>query len=301
MAVSVSRMFEMLYLLLERDRIPAAELAQRLEVSVRTIYRDVQALSEAGVPIYAERGRSGGLCILPSFKLSKAMLSEEDRSGVLASLRAMEQTGAGERDTLRRLSAFLGGDAPDWIRIDLSDWSGQQNALIPTLKTAILERRRLQFDYYAESGATSSRVVCPLRLCFKGHAWYLQAYCLTRCACRTFRLTRIRRAQIVSGSFPEEADTCMPPPIDASGAPSPVCIRLHIDACMAYRLYDDFSDGELLWQEDGSCIVQAAYPPGAWVASMILSYGAHAEVLSPPQLREEIAQIAEKIAARNQS
>ncbi len=104
--MSSSRLFEMLYLLLERERMSAPELARRLEVSVRTVYRDAQALCEAGVPIYAERGRDGGLSILPSFKLSRALLSEEDRRELLASLRVMEQTGAGEVESLRRLTAF---------------------------------------------------------------------------------------------------------------------------------------------------------------------------------------------------
>ena len=86
--MQASRMFEMLYMLLERDKLTAAELAERLEVSVRTVYRDVQALSEAGMPVYADRGKGGGISILPSFKLSKSLLSEAERRSILASLQA---------------------------------------------------------------------------------------------------------------------------------------------------------------------------------------------------------------------
>ena len=145
--MQVSRMFEMLYLLLENGRMSAPELARRLEVSVRTVYRDAQALSEAGMPVYAERGRDGGLCILPGHRLSASVLSESDRQGILAALRTMEQSGAGGADTLRRMSAFLGTSAPDWVQIDLSDWSGRQNALLTTLKDAILSQSVLAFDY----------------------------------------------------------------------------------------------------------------------------------------------------------
>ena len=148
--MSVSRLFEMLYILLERDRVTATELAQRLEVSVRTVYRDAQALCEAGIPLCAERGRDGGLSILPGCRLNRALLTEQERSGVLAALRAMQQTGADDGQTLRRLSAFLGGDVPDWVRIDLSDWSGKQGTLIATIRSAILERRHLAFDYCGE-------------------------------------------------------------------------------------------------------------------------------------------------------
>ena len=107
--MSASRMFEMVYILLERDRITAAELAKRLEVSVRTVYRDAQALSEAGVPIYAERGREGGLCILPSFKLSRALLSEENRRVILSSLIAMGQSGTGSGAVSKWLKQAMRG------------------------------------------------------------------------------------------------------------------------------------------------------------------------------------------------
>ena len=294
--MSVSRMFEMVYILLERDRVAASELAQRLEVSVRTVYRDAQALSEAGIPIYAERGRDGGLSILPSFKLSRTALNEEDRQSILSSLTAMEQAGAGSRQTLRRLSAFLGAQPPDWIRIDLSDWSGQQDELLTTLKTAILERKRLQFDYYAESGEMTARIVCPLRLLFKGHAWYLQAYCLKRNASRTFRLSRIKRTQIAPGGFPEDAVLPDDAESESAGYPPCVAVCLRVDACMAYRIYDDFDEDQIARNESGDFLIRAAYPPGAWVTSTILSYGEHAEVLSPPELREEIAQKVKKLS-----
>lgn len=302
--MSVSRLFEMLYILLERDRVTAGELAQRLEVSVRTVYRDAQALCEAGIPLYAERGREGGLCLLPGCKLSKAYLTEEERRSVLSSLRALEQTGADDGQALRRLSAFWGSDTPDWVQIDLSDWSGHQGPLLATLKDAILKRQRLSFAYYGESGQPAQREVCPLRLCFKGRAWYLQAFCLTRSAMRLFKLSRIRQAQIVPGGFPAEAFEAVEHAQPLSGeeaAPITLSVTLHLDACMAYRVYDDFSDQELTHLEDGSFLVQAVYPAGAWIASMILSYGGHAEVLAPQALRSEIAQTLKKMCARYQS
>ena len=302
--MSVSRLFEMLYILLERDRVTATELAQRLEVSVRTVYRDAQALCEAGIPLYAKRGREGGLCLLPTCKLSKAYLTGEERRSVLSSLRALEQTGADDGQALRRLSAFWGGDTPDWVQIDLSDWSGHQGPLLATLKEAILKRQRLSFAYYGESGQPAQREVCPLRLCFKGRAWYLSAFCLTRSAMRLFKLSRIRQAQIVPGGFPAEAfeaDGQSDPLPGEEAAPAALPVVLRLDACMAYRAYDDFSDQELTRLEDGSFLVRASYPPGAWIASMILSYGGHAEVLEPPALRSEIAETLKKMCARYQS
>lgn len=288
--MSVSRMFEMLYILLERDRVTAVELAERLEVSVRTVYRDAQALCEAGIPLYAERGRDGGLSVLPGCKLRSALLTEQDRSALLSALRAMQQTGADDGQTLRRLSAFLGSDAPDWVRIDLADWSGTQDLLIATLKEAILGRRRLAFDYYGEAGRLTAREVCPITLWFKGRSWYLHAYCLTRGAMRTFKLSRIRRVCIAEGDFPPEAHAAagagIPEEIPSAVPKIPLVLR--VDGCMAFRVLDDFRDEEVTRLEDGSFLIRTAFPPGGWVISFILGYGDHAEVLAPEQTRKAV-------------
>lgn len=300
--MSSSRLFEMLYLLLERERIPAPELAERLEVSVRTVYRDAQTLCEAGVPIYAERGRDGGLSILPSFKLNRSLLSEQDRRNLLASLRVMEQTGASEGETLRRLTAFLGGESPDWVQIDLSDWSGTQDELIATLRASILKEQLLEFDYFGEVGNHTARRVCPFKLWFKGSSWYLRAYCLTRRGVRTFKLSRMRRARIVPGNFPEEARAARmtDKPADQRLDPPMISLVLRADACLAFRIFDDFGEEAITPLDSGGYLVRAAFPPGEWVVSLVLGYGEHAEVLEPAALREEIRARIKKMRERYQ-
>lgn len=298
--MQASRMFEMLYLLLERERMTASELAERLEVSVRTVYRDAQALSEAGVPVYAERGKGGGIAILPSFKLSKSMLSEEERRSILASLQAAAQTGAADEAVLRKLRAFFGSPDCDWVRIDFSDWSGTQEHDVALLREAILGNHVLAFDYYGESGEKTGRTVCPLRLWFKGQAWYLRAYCLSRRAMRTFKLSRLKRPRIVPGEFPPEALSARTQDEPTNEWPEPelVHLRMLADACMAYRVFDDFPEDAVVKRGDGGFLIDTRFPPGAWIASIVLSYGAHAQVLEPPALREEIRRTAENLLAR---
>lgn len=300
--MQASRMFRMLYILLSRERVTAAELARELEVSVRTVYRDVQALCEAGVPLYAERGREGGLRILPSFKLNKSLLSEEERTSILAALTATAQSGAGEEAVLRKLSAFFGSPAPDWVQIDFANWSGRQDETIATLKTAILERRQLAFDYYAENGGKSERRACPVQLWFKGQSWYLRAYCLERRSMRTFKLSRLKRPRLLGGGFPEEAlatrETVAP--FQASEPPlQPVILR--VDGCMAYRLWDDFDEEAILRLNGGDFLVRTAFPPGEWIFSLVLSYGEHAQVVAPQALRDEIESRLKKMLARYQT
>lgn len=299
--MSTSRLFQMLYILLENDRISAAELAQRLEVSVRTVYRDAQALCEAGVPLYAERGRTGGLSILPTFKLNKSFLSEQERANVLAALSAAVQTGAQDEQTLHKLSTFFGAERPDWVRIDFSDWSGQRDALLGILREAILKKRRLSFEYYGESNIKTLRTVCPVLLWFKSSSWYLVAYCLDRRAARTFKLTRMKHAAIIPGDFPPEAFLCEPPAGHPEESTPLVSLSLQFDACAAYRVFDEFEPDEITQLDDGSLRVCTAFPPGAWISSMILSYGPHVRVLAPDALREEILNLLKNTLALYQS
>ena len=276
--MQISRLFRLLYLLLERERIPASELAQTLEVSVRTIYRDVQTLGEAGIPVYAERGRNGGIAILPTFRLNKSMLSAGEKQDMLSALQALASTGASDRETLGKLSAFFGGQQADWVRIDFADWSGTRSGMLPILKTAILNRQPLAFDYYNSCGDCAPREVCPIRLWFKSSAWYLLAYCMQRRALRTFKLTRIKRLRSIPGEFPDEALACV---ADET----------------AFRVYDDFEEDQLSQAENGDFIAHAAFMPGEWLISFILGYGAHAKVLEPKALADAVCRELEKMSA----
>ena len=300
--MQISRLFRLLYILLERERVPAPELAQTLEVSVRTIYRDVQTLSEAGIPVYAERGRDGGVAILPTFRLNKSMVSAAEKQDMLAALQALASTGASDRETLGKLSAFFGGRQADWVRIDFADWSGARDGLISVLKAAILNRQMLAFDYYNSSGVCAPREVCPVRLWFKSSAWYLLAYCMQKRAMRTFKLTRIKRLRVTDGAFPAEAAACAEiEPMQPESSVPPVRFTLRIDADMAFRVYDDFEEEQIAQTADGGFLVRAAFMPGEWLTAFILSYGAHAEVVEPKALADAVRRELKKMSARYQT
>jgi len=295
--MQISRLFKMLYILLERRQATAPELARELEVSVRTVYRDVQLLCEAGVPLYAGQGRGGGISILPTYKLNKSILSEDERSSILSALCACVQTGAGDQEILSKLSAFFGKRDCDWVQIDFADWSGQQDDVIAVLKQAILEKQLLAFDYYSEAGMKTTRQVCPLLLWFKGQSWYLRAFCLSRNAVRTFKLTRLKRPVLIPGSFPPAALEARQSDIPSTQWPEPEHVRLllHVNACMAFRIFDDFCEESISRMEDGSFLIDAHFPPGAWIRSIILGYGEHAQVLEPLELKNEICETLKKM------
>ena len=140
-----SRLFQILYILVEKRSATAGELARRLEVSERTIYRDIDALSAAGIPLYAQKGQGGGIRLMDQFVLDKTLLSREQQDEILFSLQAILATGgAGQRDTLTQLSALFHREGGGWLEVDFTDWgSGAvERENFSLVKRAILERRQ---------------------------------------------------------------------------------------------------------------------------------------------------------------
>ena len=126
--MQIDRLFEMTYLLIARGSVTAAELAERFEVSPRTIYRDVDVLSRAGIPVYAAKGRGGGIRLLPEFMMSRSLFSREEQDQMIAGLESLRATDAAQTGPiLDKLAAIFGNAREPWLEVDFSPWgSGSQ-------------------------------------------------------------------------------------------------------------------------------------------------------------------------------
>ncbi len=290
------RLFEIIYLLLEHGGATVKELSDKLEVSERTIRRDIDALSSAGIPVYASRGRNGGVRLMDNFVMSKSLLSIEDQDEILYALQALKATGApADGKLVSRLSTVFKRQAVDWINADFSDWGSPEiyKKQFAIIKQAILERRVVSFTYYAQGGNVSERYVEPVRLCFKGISWYLQAWCRKRNAFRTFKLSRMEKLHMLNEAFSPHDN---PPPIGNSNGSVPLtrlCVRF--SQTVAFRVYDEFEHSSVTQLPDGSLIVTADFPLGAWGLGYLLSFGKNAEVLWPPFVRQQLMLEAQNI------
>ena len=294
--MQISRLLEIVYLLLERGSVTATELAERFEVSVRTVYRDMDALGEAGIPVCAERGRQGGFHLMESFSLNRSLLSKREQDEILFALQTLNATSAADcGQLLSRLSGLFRRDRTDWIEVDFSEWGNEkeQRERFEQVKSAILECRVIRFTYYGSDGNQSDRKVEPLRLLFKG-SWYLQAFCLTRQDFRTFRLSRMEHVAVTEETFERRAPGPPPVAMAASGAPE-VKLLLRFSSQAAFRVYDEFSPGQVEKQCDGGFLVHASFPEGGWIYGYLLSFGENVAVLSPERVRRIILEKAEKI------
>ena len=294
------RLFQLLYLLLEGENWTVRRLSERLEVSERTIRRDLDALSAAGVPVYTVQGRGGGVRLLPGFVLDRSLLSGQEQDAILYGLQTLHATGMDAcGQLLHQLSGlFRREPARDWIDADFSPWNGGTGrALFDLLRCAILDRHPIRFAYYGASGTATDRTVEPVRLCFKGMSWYVQGWCRTRQDFRTFKLTRMADVRLCAGQT--FAARPMPPlPERAAMDSSAMQAVIRFAPRAAYRVYDEFDRAQIAPQTDGALLVRAAWPADAWGVSYLLSYGSAAEVLEPQSLREWVGREAREIAGR---
>lgn len=299
--MQINRLFEIVYILLSQKSATAKELAERFEVSQRTIYRDVDTLSLAGIPIYTERGKGGGIRLLPDFVLNKSILSGEEQGEILAALQGLTAVKTADtKEVLDKLSVFFNRNATNWIEVDFSDWSYRNGKIFSLLKTAILERCITEFDYYNTMGELSHRRVEPIQLWFKSKSWYLKAFCLVKKDLRTFKLTRMKNLTVSNEIFPVRN---LPASVthntqESNNRPN-VTLKLKIAPEMTYRVIDEFDEDEAERNSDGSFTITVTWPEDEWVYGTILSYGEFIEVLEPKRIREIVREKANKFFEEN--
>ncbi len=286
--MQINRLFEIIYILLGKKTVTSKELAERFEVSTRTIYRDIETLSSAGIPVYMSKGKGGGISLLPDFVLNKAVITDEEKEDILSSLKAVNAVNLSKTDTaLKKLSSLFGESNTDWIEVDFSSWANAQNETetFNTIKSAILGKRVVSFSYASVKGQRTTREVEPLKLCFKSGAWYLYGYCKSRADFRFFKLRRIRELCVSEQNFQRKS----PKQIFSNEnvfQEEYVKLKLKLSAKVAYRVYDEFDRYEQ--QEDGSFIAEINYPKGEWIFYYITTFGSQCEVLEPKDVRIDV-------------
>lgn len=293
-----SRLFKIVYYLLDKGQATAPELAKKLEVSVRTIYRDIDSLSAAGIPIYTEAGRTGGIRLMNDFVLNKAILSEKEKQEILTALQSINATlNTSNSQTLQKLSALFHQDSENWLEVDFSRWGNEDsdNDKFVLLKSAVVHCKAVKIHYANSYGAISERIVHPHQLSYKAKAWYLKAYCTEKQNFRIFKLNRILELEMLNEQF-QKRD--LPKLIDESDDKYNE-ITLRFPKEMAYRIYDEFDKTQVQRQADGDFIVSVKMPEDEWLIGFLLSFGTQIDILSPTHLKKVIAEEAKLIYEKN--
>ena len=288
--MQINRLLEIVYILLDKKTVTARELSEHFEVSKRTIYRDIEILSGAGIPVYTNKGKGGGIGLLDNYVLNKSMLSNKEQIDILSSLQGLNALNVPDIEPiLKKLSAAFDKNNTSWIDVDFSHWgsSGIERQKFSLLRTSILNENVLDFEYVNARGEETNRTVEPMKLLFKEQSWYVYGYCRAKSDFRVFKITRMKNLSLINETFKRDVPKTVWDDFQSFNG-SMIELVLKIEAKMAYRVYDEFNQASILKNEEGSFIVKADFPENEWLYGYVLSFGEDVEVLEPKHFRETI-------------
>ena len=156
------------------------------------------------MPVFTNKGNGGGISLLENYSLNKTLISENEIESILLALKTLKAAKYPEIDAiLEKIGAVFKHAETDWVHIDFSPWDStpNENNKFIEIKKAILERKRISFEYINSAGEKSSRKIEPMRLVFKGQAWYLWGYCITKNDFRVFRISRMKNVKATNEVF----------------------------------------------------------------------------------------------------
>lgn len=290
--MKVNRLMEIIIILLNRTTVTSKELAERFEVSQRTIYRDIEELSSAGIPVYMSKGKGGGISLLENYTLNKAILSDDEKNSIIFALETLETTKQLRiNSTLEKLKGVFGNSGyVDWVDVDFAYWgsSKEVNIRFEEIKSAILKQKILKFKYVNAKNIKSDRMVKPYKIIFKGQAWYLWAFCCDKKLPRLFKITRMREVKSVTTSFQREELSVFFQEVEEHQELNMIKLKLRFSENMFYRIVDYFNEDEILQESAGTYLVTTEFPYSEWVYSYILSFGNNVEVAEPLFIRKEV-------------
>lgn len=289
--MKIDRLLEILILLMNRKQLQAKDLATYFAVSVRTIYRDIETLSLAGIPIEMTRGRAGGISLMSGFSLARIPITAKEKDVLQVALQNLSTTNFPEvAPLMEKFQALWDAVEKDWIVIDPAEYGAppERNEIFALLKQCILENRKVAFIYYNSNRQKTRREVAPLKLWYRGNAWYLWGYCYLREAYRLFHVHRMVDAVITDYfqlNFEESAFDAFR---QQAVTPAPkLAVDLVFEASVYYRLLAIFP-AEILQVVSGRIEVKTEIPKTDWLYSFLLSFGSDVQIMAPESLRLEI-------------
>ena len=299
--MQIDRLIQIVFLLLSHENITAKQLAEELHVSTRTIYRDINILSIAGIPITSQKGYGGGLSLLQGFSLDKSYFTQTEQSNIIQALQILKSSNYPDADkALNKVAGLFSHHLQsEWLEIDFSYWGSPEKERnnITALERAIINKYVIAFTYFNSELGVTDQIVEPLKLVFKSHAWYLVAYSKYKNDIRTYRLSRIRNPQITNELFDREL------PEDFSITPTckeedniPI-FKLHFSEKIAYKVYDEFQEKYIKKLDDGTLEVTFKYQLSDWTFLYLLSFGEYVEIVEPARAREILKEKAKKISS----
>jgi predicted DNA-binding transcriptional regulator YafY len=278
-------------------------LFRSFEVSVRTIYRDVDTINISGIPVISYPGNNGGFGIMPNYKLDKQLLTLNDMVSILTALKGINATLEDREldNAIEKITSLVPEDQSDVIFnniiFDINPWgkSRNQSAKMKTLYSSIVNLKTIKFEYVDRNENPTTRIAEPVCLVYKGYAWYLIAFCRNRNDFRTFRFSGIKKLEVQNENFMKRVFDYKEYAKEAAENLEYLKLILKFSPKVK-NLIDDYIDYEnLVVYDNGYLQVEMNVPNGDWLYAMLLSYGDNVEIVEPVYIREFIKNKAENI------
>lgn len=298
--MKIDRLIGILSILLQKEKVTAPELAEKYEVSRRTINRDIEALCKAGIPIVTAQGQNGGISIMEGYKIDNTLLTSADMQAILAGLGSLDSVSGTNQvaQLMEKLSVGASTLIPGSqnILIDLSSWYKESLApKIDYIRKAMDGHYTVCFHYYAPK-RESERIIEPYYLIFRWSSWYVWGYCRERKDYRLFKINRMEELRL-GDPFPTKS---VPFP-DLSNErifPGGIRVKALFEPECKWRLVEEFGKDCFEEQEDGKLLFHADYTDAENLLTWLLTFRDQVILLEPEELRKELMDSIEKMGRR---
>lgn len=298
-------MLKILFLLLARRKVSAKYIADKYEISLRTVYRYIDELSLSDVPIYNIRGRNGGYAISDSYKIPANFLTEEESEKVIQTLSELNnELGSSVLDTaIQKIGSISKQNENDLhisfgnLVIDGSGWGTGDvyGETIKIIQRAIEESETLLISYRDRDGEPSSRTIEPHTLILKQGLWYVYAYCRLRNSFRLFKVGRIYKIMILDEKFNKRQTEDIKAVLSKFYDDTPEDIDLLIDECIRPDVEEWLGVNKISVSQSGKITASVKLPISDYLTAKILSFGSKIKVLSPEKLKKAVIETAQSV------
>lgn len=302
--LKIERLLSILVTLLNKEIVSADELAKKLEVSKRTIYRDIESLGLSGLPVVTIHGRNGGVGLMPSYKMDKYLFSDEEKQKIIESLKMQHNMLQEDNQVLIEKLENLKGNDESVSNLSLysptihrKEIEHETKAKLAALRTAIAQKKKLKIKYISLNGEITIRIISPGNIVLTDGSWYMEAYCEKRKDRRMFKLTRIREHFLVD----EESISIELKAIDLTPIYEQAVLTFHSN--QLGKLYDFFLEEEI---EIHNNLIKVTfkYNSNRNLIPFLLMFGSTVDVIKPQTLKQqyynELNKIHKKINDDNQ-
>ncbi len=292
--MKIYRLIGIITTLQQKKTVTAPYLAEKFQVSRRTINRDIEDICKAGIPLVTTQGAGGGISIMEGFSLDTTVFTRQELEAIFTGLKTLDSVSpsASGENLARKIGAVPSLEAAGHMAIDLaSHYKEDLASKLELIKSAIEASRCIAFRYYYEKGE-DDKLIEPCQIVFKWSDWYVFGFCRQRQDFRLYKLRRLWGLQVTQDAFspreiPEEKRRF------GSHMTDDYMVAAVYDPCVKYRLVEEYGPGWFTEQEDGKLYARRGFTTRQQAVDWFLGFGDKAKVLEPPEMVERMKSVLE--------